>query len=86
MYKVILHAQAREFFGDADRQVARKLAHGFEILEQTPRHHPNIKPLSGPLIGQHRLRVGDYRIVYLIDDPAGVVHVLKIAHRSEAYR
>ncbi len=31
-----------------------------------------------------RLRVGDLRVVYLIDDPADVVIVLKVARRSES--
>lgn len=33
-----------------------------------------------------RIRVGDYRVLYLIDDPARVVTVTRIAHRSDAYR
>jgi mRNA interferase RelE/StbE len=31
-----------------------------------------------------RVRIGDHRIVYLIDDTAGVVVVLKVARRSES--
>jgi mRNA interferase RelE/StbE len=31
-----------------------------------------------------RLRVGDLRIVYLVDDAAGLVVVLKVARRSES--
>jgi len=32
-----------------------------------------------------RIRVGDYGIVYEIDDPAKTVAVTRIAHRREAY-
>jgi mRNA interferase RelE/StbE len=31
-------------------------------------------------------RVGPYRIVYLVDDDAGVVAVERIAHRADVYR
>jgi mRNA interferase RelE/StbE len=31
-----------------------------------------------------RLRVGDLRIIYLVDDPASLVVVLKVARRSES--
>ena len=86
MYKVILQSQPRRFFADADRPLAGKLAHGFRMLEQTPRKHPNVKALSGTLSGHFRFRAGDYRIIYCVDDAAGAVHVLRIAHRSEAYR
>jgi len=35
---------------------------------------------------QWRIRIGDWRIVYIIDDPARIVRVTRIAHRSEVYR
>ena len=31
-----------------------------------------------------RLRIGELRIVYLVDDPAGLVVVLRVARRSES--
>ena len=33
-----------------------------------------------------RVRVGDYRIVYSVDDKTRTVDVVKIGHRREAYR
>jgi mRNA interferase RelE/StbE len=33
-----------------------------------------------------RLRVGDYRILYLVDDDVVTVLVIRIRHRSDAYR
>ncbi len=33
-----------------------------------------------------RIRIGDYRLVYEIDDRASTVTVIKIAHRSTIYR
>ena len=36
--------------------------------------------------GTLRVRVGDYRIIYRVDDRDGKVLVLDIAHRSTAYR
>ena len=34
----------------------------------------------------YRIRVGDHRIIYEIDDRAGVVIVSRIRHRREVYR
>jgi mRNA interferase RelE/StbE len=34
---------------------------------------------------QWRVRVGDWRVVYIIDDTARVVSVTRIAHRREVY-
>ncbi len=33
-----------------------------------------------------RIRVGDYRIVYAVDDGRRVVEVLNVAHRRDVYR
>jgi len=42
--------------------------------------------LRGGDRGRWRVRVGDYRIVYVIEDAELVVLVLRVAHRREAYR
>ena len=42
-----------------------------------------------PLTGRpdtYRLRVGDWRVLFTVDYDAGVMTVLRIAHRSAAYR
>lgn len=33
-----------------------------------------------------RLRVGDYRVVYEIDDPTSTVTILDVGHRRDVYR
>ena len=55
-----------------------------EALSQNPRPPGRIK-----LRGQRnlwRLRVGDYRMVYAINDAAGTVDVSIVRHRREVYR
>jgi len=43
-------------------------------------------PLRGELAGLWSARRGAYRVVYDIDDDSGQVRVLRIDHRSGAYR
>ena len=43
-------------------------------------------PLKGALRGLRRRRVGNYRIVYELLDAELVVLVVRVAHRSSAYR
>ena len=45
---------------------------------------PESRKLSGD--EKHRLRCGVHRILYLIDDPGGLVCVVKVAHRKEVRR
>lgn len=45
---------------------------------------PGHQKLSGN--DQYRIRQGDYRILYTINDPDRVVEIVKIGHRREVYR
>lgn len=44
------------------------------------------KPLQRELAGYHSARRGAYRIVYRIDEKSEAVNVVRIEHRSQAYR
>jgi len=82
-YEVLLQPRARKEFLALPPHIAGKIAQALEALAQNPRSHHSIK-LSG---GEgYRLRVGDYRILYDIDDLAKKVIVYRIKHRREAYR
>jgi mRNA interferase RelE/StbE len=53
-------------------------------LTRDPRP-PGVKKLAGSS-ADWRLRIGEYRIVYEIDDKAKTVTVMRVAHRRESYR
>jgi len=86
MFSVRLSRQARRFYEAAQRSPAKKLARCFERLEADPCQDPNVKVLKGQLADCYRYRVGDYRIIYTIDEVHEIVHVLVIGHRSEVYK
>jgi mRNA interferase RelE/StbE len=52
-----------------------------ELSDQPQRH----KPLSGPLAGLRRLRVGDIRVIFaILTNPERVV-ILRVGHRKDVY-
>jgi len=63
--------------------MAERIGERIEALADDP--HP---AQSARLTGQSgfRLRVGDYRVLYEVDDAAQVIAVLRVRHRREAYR
>jgi mRNA interferase RelE/StbE len=85
MFDVILSPEAQAFFADADPPLARKLARCFAQLEHDPKRHNNIKRLTGEFARRLRYRIGNWRVIYSINDKAQQVSVLLIAHRSEVY-
>ncbi|MDJ0737761.1 MAG: type II toxin-antitoxin system RelE/ParE family toxin [Nostocaceae cyanobacterium] len=84
-YTVLISIDAQEFFESASASLQKKLDRCFERLKIEPRNYPNIKPLKGELSGYYRYRVGDYRVIYEIDDALGQVTIILIEHRSKVY-
>ncbi len=84
MYEVLLSPAARTSYAAADRPLAQKLARCFAQLEREPRRHNNVKRLSGQLAGRLRYKVGDWRVIFRIDDRARKVLVLLIAHEARS--
>jgi mRNA interferase RelE/StbE len=85
MFEVVLSPSASAFYAAADRPLALKLARCFGRLETDPRNGNNVKRLQGEWSGYLRYRVGDWRVVYRVDDVASRVNVVVIAHRREVY-
>lgn len=85
MYNVELSRDAKRFFERAAATLQRRLDKCFDQLKTNPRDAASAKPLGGNLKGIYRYRVGDYRVIYRVDDEHQLVFVLKIAHRSAAY-
>ncbi len=84
-FTVVLSHRAIRFFERADAPLQRRLDRCFDQLKLNPRRHSNIKVLSGDYAGFFRYRVGDYRVVYAVNDPAQTVEIILIAHRREVY-
>ena len=85
MFEVILSPDASAFYAAADRILASKLHRCFARLEANPRDAGNIKRLTGHWAGYSRYRVGDWRVIFRIDDRAKKVYIVVIANRREAY-
>jgi len=85
MFRVLLAESARRVYETVDATLQRKLDRCFAILKDDPRRHPNIKALKNRLKGYYRYRIGDYRVIYRIEDDDRLVIVAMIRHRSEAY-
>jgi mRNA interferase RelE/StbE len=66
------------------RSVQARLIQKATALADDPRP-PGAVKLAGTS-GLWRIRIGDYRMAYLIDDQQRTVDIRFVAHRREAYR
>ena len=85
MHRDLLSREAQKIYETANPSLAKKIARCLEQLEQKPRFHANIKPLKGNMTGYYRYRIGDYRVIYWINDDTEQVMVNTIVHRRNAY-
>ncbi len=60
-----------------------RIAAAIDGLAEDPRPRGSVE-LAGR--NDYRVRVGDYRIVYAVDDDERLVLIARIAHRREVYR
>jgi mRNA interferase RelE/StbE len=67
-----------------DQQFQLRIVGVIELVAVEPRP-PAAKMLRGGEHGRWRVRVGDYRIVYTVEDDRLLVLVLRVAHRREVY-
>jgi mRNA interferase RelE/StbE len=82
-YRVALAASAEKELHGLPNKVIARIVSRLEHLVSAPRP-PGCKKLKGG-DNEWRIRVGDYRIVYAIDDTARTVDVTRIAHRRDVY-
>ncbi len=82
-YKILIKKSAAAELAGIPRKDLEKVIRRIRDLEQNPRPF-GCRKLSGK--DRFRLRQGDYRIVYAVDDSRRVIDVFKIGNRREIYR
>ena len=83
-YQVFLRPAAKRDWKKLPGHVLSRIEQALLTLKENPRPHGVAK-----LAGMHdrwRIRIGDYRVIYQIDDTLQEVTILRIAHRRDAYR
>ena len=82
-YRVALTTSAEKELNYLPTKLITRILGRLEKLASNPRP-PGCKKLVGG-DKQWRIRIGDWRVVYEIDDKAKTVDVTRIAHRREVY-
>ncbi len=83
VYRVVYRPRAARQIEKLPRDVQDQLRPAIAALATDPRPH-NCKKLVGPG-GFWRIRVGQYRVIYLIEDRIRVVTISEAVNRRDAY-
>lgn len=82
-YKVEFTPPARKQFKKLPEEVKERIGAKLQALASDPR-----PPGSKKLVNRHgiwRIRAGDYRAIYCIEDKVLIVLVVEVGHRSDVY-
>ncbi len=82
-YALAIFPSAQRELGSLPPEVSRRVRAAIVDLAHEPRP-PGCRKLTGR--EGWRLRVGDYRILYDVDDGTQTVTVVHIGHRRDVYR
>jgi len=84
MYQVSIKREALKELKQIPKRTAATVVHAIEQLGNEPRPHGCLK-LKGAKENLWRIRVGDYRIIYLISDTLKIINVRNIGDRKDVY-
>jgi mRNA interferase RelE/StbE len=87
-FKIRLHPDAVKFLVYLNPEMKERLKSGIKSLETDPfksRSHSDIKKLKGTKKRDdlYRLRVGDYRVIYAVEE--NTIFILEIIPRERGY-
>jgi mRNA interferase RelE/StbE len=85
MYRISYTKEAEKSLLRIPRNTAKLIREKLEVIAANPYgDHPNARKLQGR--EGFRLRVGDWRVVYKVQNAQLVIVVLKVASRGEVYK
>lgn len=82
-YRTIFRPEARSELRKLPRNIAMAVFRKLTELEQDPLGYGTTALVGNPEV--RRLRVGDYRVIYTVEDEELVVWVVHVGHRSTVY-
>lgn len=85
MYKITFKDSASKELQRLSKSVIKKIVLSINGLSENPRPD-GVKKLKDSNENLYRIRVGDYRIIYVIDDGIKIVNIRRIGHRKDIYR
>ncbi|MGB9719548.1 MAG: type II toxin-antitoxin system RelE family toxin [Candidatus Anstonellales archaeon] len=81
-YKIIWSPKSKEDMKKLDKNIAKRVIKKLTELELAPYHF--IEKIIN--VNCWKLRVGDYRVLFDIDEKKKEVRVLKVGHRKNIYK
>lgn len=86
-WKIEIKLTAEKSYLKLDKKTRKRIKKALQELEQeeNPLSRNNVKPLTGKLQGDYRLRVGDWRLLFTPERNKKIIYIYAILPRGNAY-
>jgi mRNA interferase RelE/StbE len=84
MYKITIKKSAAKELNELPNKIAMLITSAIYQLAENPRP-TGCKKLKGKKIEFWRIRIGDYRVIYTIDEEVKIIDIQKLGHRKDIY-
>lgn len=84
MYRLQLRRSAEADLRRLPESVFTRINERILALREEPRP-PGVRKLQGQHDGW-RIRIGDYRVIYLIEDSDQLITIVRVRHRRDVYK
>lgn len=84
-FEILIHREAAKILKNLDEKTQKRIKEKLKTLKENPYEGAkvDIKKIRGTDPVLYRLRIGDYRVVYAIED--NIIWITEIFHRSKGY-
>ena len=85
-YKITFSNDAEKALGKLDKPMIKRIFKALDVLSHDPFDAPNVKRMKGSEEQVFRLRVGNFRIIYEIQNNELIIFVVRIGPRGDIYK
>jgi mRNA interferase RelE/StbE len=83
VYKIFILPQAQRDLDNLQSKIFNQIKSKISLLSNNPRPSGCLKLTAEE---GYRLKTGDYRILYRIEDKEKIIYIYRIKHRKEVYK
>ncbi len=83
-YELTIKKSAAKALESLPAKIIKPVTSAILKLADVPRPK-GCKKLKGKFSDLWRIRIGDYRVIYTIDDEIRIIDILEVGHRKEIY-
>jgi mRNA interferase RelE/StbE len=86
-WKIEIKPTAEKQYLRLDKKTRKRIKTALDELQrnENPLFHRDVRPLTGPLKGDYRLRIGDWRLLFTPEREKKLIYIYAILPRGDAY-